>query len=126
MFTSGLGMVSECSRSRVPKPPQKSTTFIGYLLFWKSSRFDGVLPALLLLRAQAVDEPVLRQLDHRVGDRLILRDIALQPAIEGNRHRQSVFALAGLVALDQAVAREPAHAVERLARLEVALGVRDG
>src|SRR6202453_2176516 len=28
MFTSGFGIVSECSRSRVPSPPQKSTTFI--------------------------------------------------------------------------------------------------
>src|ERR1043165_2604216 len=106
MFTRGLGMVSECSRSRVPKPPQKSTTFIGYLLFGKSSRLDGVLPALLLLRAQAVDEPILRQLDHRVSDRLVLCDVALQPAIERNRHRQRVFALADRVALHHAVARE--------------------
>src|SRR6476620_836338 len=120
MFTKGFGMVSECSRRRVPKPPQKSTTFISYLLFWKSGRFHGVLPALLLLRAQAVDEPILRQLDHRVGDRLILRDVALQPAIEGYRHRQGVFALADLVALDHAVAREATHAVERLAGLEIA------
>src|SRR6476660_2399160 len=115
MLTSGFGIVSECSRRRVPRPPQKSTTFISYLLFWKSSCLDGVLPALLLLRAQAVDEPILRQLDHRVGDRLILRDVALQPPIDGNRHRQRAFALADSKALDHAVAREAAHAVECLA-----------
>ena len=28
MLTSGFGMVSECSRRRVPRPPQNSTTFI--------------------------------------------------------------------------------------------------
>jgi hypothetical protein len=28
MLTIGFGTVSECSRSRVPKPPQNSTTFI--------------------------------------------------------------------------------------------------
>src|SRR5215469_11375253 len=28
MFTSDFGTVSECSRRRVPRPPQKSTTFI--------------------------------------------------------------------------------------------------
>src|ERR1041385_5390883 len=125
MLTSGFGIVSECSRGRGPRPPQKSTNFISYLPFLKSKWLGGGLPALLLLGAQAVDEPILRQLDHRVGDRLILRDVALQPAIEGNRHRQRVFALADLVALDHAVAREAAHAVECLAGLEVALRVRN-
>src|SRR5260221_3165270 len=33
MFTSGFGMVSECSRSLVPSPPQNSTTFISSLAF---------------------------------------------------------------------------------------------
>src|SRR5882672_3814221 len=28
MLTSGFGIVSECSRKRVPSPPQNSTTFI--------------------------------------------------------------------------------------------------
>src|SRR4030095_9170155 len=31
MFTMGLGMVSENSRSRIPKPPQNRTTFIAVL-----------------------------------------------------------------------------------------------
>ena len=28
ILTIGFGTMSECSRNRVPKPPQKSTTFI--------------------------------------------------------------------------------------------------
>src|SRR5258708_6594965 len=30
MLTKGFGMVSECSRSLVPRPPQNNTTFIGF------------------------------------------------------------------------------------------------
>ena len=83
MFTSGFGIVSECSRSLVPRPPQKRTTFIGF-----SMTVGLVIPAgllsesLRLLDPQTVDQPVRRQIDVIVSDRLIPGDVVLQPAIK--------------------------------------------
>ena len=42
-FTSGFGTVSECSRRRVPRPPQNRTTFIKELLRPSVSHFDAVV-----------------------------------------------------------------------------------
>lgn len=47
MLTSGFGMVSECSRSLVPRPPQNNTTFIPYLAL----RIRGAVAAFLRLIA---------------------------------------------------------------------------
>jgi hypothetical protein len=38
MFTNGFGIVSECSRNRVPRPPQNNTTFINCSLLPFASR----------------------------------------------------------------------------------------
>src|SRR6185436_20511681 len=45
MLTSGLGMVSECSRKRVPNPPQNKTTFIPSLRrrVWPDSPADALV-----------------------------------------------------------------------------------
>src|SRR5688572_16754806 len=112
MFTSGFGMVSECSRSRVPRPPQKSTTFIESpcVRRWCSGRFVGNVESLLLLGPQLVTQPVLRQFDLRIVNWLILGNVALETAIERNRHRQIILAGANLVAFDEPVTGEAAHA----------------
>src|SRR5712675_1304203 len=42
MLTRGFGMVSECSRSLVPRPPQNNTTFIRSLTFRTTTKLGRV------------------------------------------------------------------------------------
>src|SRR6185437_9090840 len=62
ILTRDFGTVSECSRSRVPRPPQKSTTFIAYYprvtrRFWDRSGqvFSGIPESIL--RCHGVSPP---------------------------------------------------------------------
>src|SRR3989442_5059830 len=101
MFTIAFGTVSESSRSRVPSPPQKRTTFIepsstersdfrelgvasglaGGPRALQSLLEPGLAPEVpVLLGPQPVCQTSCRQLHVVVGQHLVLRDLTPEPA----------------------------------------------
>src|SRR5215831_15930047 len=95
MLTMGLGMRSEYSRNRMPRPPQKRTTFMPRdppPAYPPSSRRTssahsesllepGLAPEVtVLLRAQPVSEPIRRQRHVVVREDLVLLHSARQRA----------------------------------------------
>src|SRR2546422_2706014 len=101
--TIGFGIDSEYSRSLIPRPPQKITTFMPSPslranrgqrptgLSRRHGRWDGrsgqevlepalAAEALVLLRAQSVREPTRGQLDIVVREHLVFRDRPPEPA----------------------------------------------
>src|SRR5712664_1941895 len=91
----GLGIVSEYSRSLMPSPPQKITTFTsapfsspplgGCAQGRRRCREVLLEPGLaaevpVLLGAQLVGDPSFGQLDVAVRQHLVLGDVAPQPA----------------------------------------------
>src|SRR5438128_11670844 len=101
MFASAFGIVSEYSRSRVPRPPQNRTTFIEISSTERSdvrelgvasgpaggprvlqSLFEpGLAPEVpVLLGPQPVCQASCGQLHVVVGQHLVLRNITPEPA----------------------------------------------
>src|SRR2546427_11380448 len=101
MFTIAFGTVSEYSRSRVPRPPQKRTTFIETSSTERSdfrelgvasglaggpralqSLLEPALPPAVpvLLGPHPVRQTACRQRYILVGQHLVLRDVTPEPA----------------------------------------------
>src|SRR5262245_26159805 len=79
ILTSGFGMVSECSRRRVPNPPQNSTTFTS-LTSW-----SGVIGALCAADRAIATNLLSAAVGGPADDRIVIAGYYTQnPPAEGD------------------------------------------
>src|SRR5277367_3800032 len=111
----GFGTDSEYSRSRIPKPPQKRTTFTAFLLNGLPSAPGRPGKMGVLFGAQLIYQSTFRQNHIGIRERLIFRNVALQLAAFREAHGKQILGVEDIRIVDEAVGHETADAIESLA-----------